>query len=119
MCSVYQLPVTRAYALGDFLIGDGNMTEEIIKTDQHKTRFNWWAFLFGPYYYAANEKIGSSILMMIIGFFPITRLFVCIYAGFRAKHDITKKSKTNWRLVAFLLILDLTLHYLFIQYTGS
>jgi hypothetical protein len=55
---------------------------------EEKKGFSWMALLFAPYYYSGYGKLKKGLIMAVIGFIPLTAIFVNIYGGFRAKKEL-------------------------------
>jgi len=67
--------------IGEAEVGDTNAHDE-------KKGFSWMVLLFAPYYYAGYGRLRKGLIMAVIGFIPLTALFVNIYGGFRAKKEL-------------------------------
>lgn len=59
---------------------------------------NWYALLFGPYYYAGYGKLAKGVIMALIGSLPLTLILVNLYAAFRANKELPiGECEFNWK----------------------
>jgi hypothetical protein len=70
---------------------------------------NWYALVFGPYYYAGYGKMSKGIVMALIGSLPITAIFVNVYAAIKANKDLpVGKQEFNWKDCLITLAIGLS-----------
>lgn len=55
---------------------------------EEKKGFSWLGFLFAPYYYGGYGKFKKGLVLSIIGFMPLTYIFIMIYGGIKAKKEL-------------------------------
>lgn len=64
---------------------------------QEKKGFNFLAFLFNSAYFAGKGNVKAGIIMALVGFFPVTNLFlVAPYAGFKANKYFSSEDTFSW-----------------------
>ncbi len=76
-------------------------------SEKQKNKFSWMGLLFGPYYYGGYNQLGKGIVMALIGFIPLTLLFVHIYAGLKADKQLTVDGNFNWGKAILVLLVHM------------
>lgn len=52
-----------------------------------KSGWNWWAFLFGPFWYFYKGMLGKGAILFLLSLTGILAPFMWIYAGLKGNED--------------------------------
>lgn len=52
-----------------------------------KSGWNWWAFLFGPFWYFYKGMLGKGALLFLLSLTGFLAPFMWIYAGLKGNED--------------------------------
>lgn len=55
--------------------------------------WNWWAFLFGPFWYLWHGMIGKAVVLFLIAAvaFPFSTIAVGVFAGFSGNQSLAQR----------------------------
>lgn len=81
---------------------------DVVKKE--KTGFNFLAFLFNSAYFAGKGNVKVGIILAVVGFFPLTNLFLSApYAGFKANKYFSSADTFSWGRAIAVFCLHLSI----------